>query len=1058
MTSFVCACGQDNPAGARFCLACGAPLTPGIVGEERKIVTAVFADVVGSTELAERLDAEQVAAVLGRFWEAARDELTRRGGVVEKYVGDAVVALFGVPAAHEDDALRAVEAALAIRDCAGRPVRIGIATGEALVRLRASPLAGEVAAVGDVMNTAARLQQGAAVDEVLVDAATYEATRDVVGYTGVPAVVAKGKAQHVPAWRVDGIRERRPTRRATPFVGREPELALLAASFRRAVDSCTPQLVTILGPPGIGKTRLVDQLRIRLGDEARWLRGRTPPYDVGGGPVAALAEGVRRLCGIVDGDEPATARQKLQPLLDLLDSPGAAPRVRALVGLEPGPTALRDERVETFAAWRQLLQALAAQQPLVVALDDLQWSDEALLDFLEHVVEWSAGSQLLVVGTARSELHDRHPDWGAGKGNAITLTLGPLADAETGELLASLLSRAPTDVPAELRRRVGGNPLYAEQFGRMLLEGGAADAVPRSVDAVIGARLDALLPAEKRVVEDVAVAGDVFWPRALGIAPDDAALHGLERKSLVERRPSSSVAGEAEFVFAHALVRDAAYARLPRARRSALHVRMAEWLASVGGDDRADALARHYAAALDTARAAGTPTEQLEEQAHGAFVAAGDRALALNAFAAAIAHLRAAVALRPEDTHALLRLGQALWIAHTEGDEELRAARDLLHAVGDREHEAEAEALLCEVAWYRGDLTESWRHLDAAASLVDDAPPSPVKAYALARLSRQLMLAASYERAIAVGRDALALAEQFELDELRANVLNSIGSARARAGDPDGIHDVERAAELSLEAGAYSAVVAYNNLASLHGELGDLPTSNDYLQRARELATRLGIRSYLAWSDRELVARRLSAGDWDAVAAQAPLLLGEHYLEPIVRVSLATVLQARGERGRALVELERAEAAARRVGEPQVMLACLADCALVRLFDEDVPSATALADEVVEVATSVAYLPPGASFALAVVLDADARGEELNTLLEILPQPSRWFDAARAYIAGDFARAAGLYGEIGDLPAQAYTRLRAGDPRGAEFYASVGVDRTTLDCLKAVESRPFARS
>jgi class 3 adenylate cyclase/tetratricopeptide (TPR) repeat protein len=998
--------------------------------DERKVVTAVFADVVGSTELAERLDPEQVAALLGGFWHRTRDELVRRGGVVEKYVGDAVVGLFGVPAGHEDDALRAVEAALAIRDGADRPLRIGVATGEALVRLDARPEAGETAAVGDVMNTAARLQEAAPVDAILVDAATHDATCDRVAYTGVPAVVAKGKTQPVRAWRVDGLRAGVTAHAATPFVGREPELALLAASFRRAVDMRTPQLVTILGPPGIGKTRLAEELRGRLGDEARWLHGRTPPYDVGGGPMAALAE------AILDGDEPAAALAKLEPLLVRL--PGTASRVRSLLGLAAAPAELRDERVETFGAWRRLLEALAAQRPLVVALDDLQWSDEVLLDFVEHLVDWSAGSPLLVVGTARSELHDRHPDWGAGKGNAITLTLGPLADAETAQLLASLLEQPAADVPAQLRRRVGGNPLYAEQFGRMLAEGGAADAVPRSVQAVIGARLDALLPEEKRVVEDVAVAGDVFWPRALEIAPDAPALHGLERKNLVERRASSSIAGEAEYAFAHGLVRDAAYARLPRARRSELHVRMAEWLAAAGGEERADALARHYEAALDAARAAGAPTDGLEARARAAFVAAGDRALALNAFSAAIAYLRAALALEPRDPHALLRLGQALWIAHNEGDDELREARDLLHAAGDKEREAEAEALLCELAWYRGDLPRSWRSLDDAATLVEDALPSPGKAYVLARLSRQLMLGAHYERAIETGRDALALAERFELDELRANLLNSIGSARARAGDQDGLHDVERAAEISLAAGGYAAVVAYNNLGSLHGELGDLRTSNDYLQRARELAERLGIGSYLAWSDRELVARRLASGEWDVLAAEAPLLLGEHYLEPIVRVNLATVLQARGERERARGELERAEAAARRVGEPQVLLACLAQCALLHWFDDERAAAAAAADEVVELATASGYLPPGASFALAVVLDAEARGDELAALLDASPQQSRWFDAARAYLDGDFARAAALYGEIGDLPAQAYARLRAGDPRGAEFYASVG--------------------
>jgi predicted ATPase/class 3 adenylate cyclase len=1053
-------CGRRNPSDARFCLACGAPLEKRpAVEEERKVVSVVFVDLVGFTQRAERLDPEEVASLLGPFWEHVRSELERYSGTVEKFVGDAVMALFGAPVGHEDDAERAMRAALAIRDWAREEpttaVHIGVATGEVLVRLHAAA-AGEGIAVGDVVNTAARLQAAAPVNAVLVDRATYEATKDVIDYRPARPVVAKGKASPVPTWEPTSAASRAlhaPTVR-TAFVGRPTELALLHTIFRRVVDDRSPQLVTIVGPAGIGKTRLVHELHqaFERAQPLEWLHGRALPYGEGT-TLWALAEIVKRWAGILETDGPARACDKLtrtaQKLFgDPAEAQAADLHLRALIGLPGAIDLTGDSRIESFAAWRRLIEAIAARAPLVLVFEDLQWADDALLEFVDYLLEWTLACPILILCTARPELLERRTAWGGGKQNAMTLSLGPLAEAETEALLAALLGCEPSAVARELITLTGGNPLYAEQFARMLAEGGSTGrTLPPSVRAVIGGRLDLLPPEEKQLLEDAAVAGTVFWPGAvtaigsLARADVDASLHRLERKDLVVRRLETTVAGEPEYAFQHPLVCDVAYARIPRAKRIEKHQRAAKWLESVARtDDHVETLAHHYEQALAAARAIRAPTTELELRTRQALRRAGERALALNAYAAAARQFRAALDLctsdAPERPRLLLRLAHARWVTEAAGEEELLEARDALLTGGDREGAAEAEGLLSELYWYRGDRGASWAHLDAAAELVRDAAPSPAKAYVLARLSRQLMLASSYEEAISIGREALALAERFDLQELRANTLNSIGSARTRAGDREGMRDVERAIEIGVAAGSRAAVVGYNNLASLHGELGDLRRSDELLHEARRLAERLGDRSYVDWSERALAARSYSTGEWDALTAFAEKVAAapaeSHYLDGIVHCTHAIVLQARGEDERAAVEAARGETEARRVGDPQVLLASLAGCAFVELLAGRRDDAVAHAQEVLRLARASGYLPSGASFELCVVLCGCGRSDDLIELLDDLSQSSRWFDAARAYAAGDLVRAADLYEQVGTVAAEAYVRLRAADSLAAE--------------------------
>jgi class 3 adenylate cyclase len=572
-------CGQQNPDGFRFCGACAASLVaePPAQREERKVVTVLFCDLVGSTAQAERMDPEDVRALLSRYHELVRAELERFGGTVEKFIGDAVMALFGAPVAHEDDPERAVRAASAIRDSIAEEsdlhVRIAVNTGEALVSLGARPSEGEGMASGDVVNTTARLQSAAPVDGILVGEQTYRATERVIEYRASEPVIAKGKAEPLPVWEVVQARSRfgvdlaRPS--GAPLVGRDREVELLVAALARACDERTPQLVTLVGVPGIGKSRLLAELfaAIDRGDQlVTWRQGRSLPYGEGVS-YWALGEMVKAQAGILETDAPDEAGGKLEEavrrlVLDSAEARWVESNLRPLAGLA-AEDVTGDRRGEAFAAWRRFFEALAEQRPLVLVFEDLHWADDGLLDFVDHVIDWLSDVPVLVVASARPELLARRPAWGGGKANAATVSLSPLSDQETARLVHALLEQSvlPAEVQSALLERAGGNPLYAEEFARMVAERGGEDMeLPDSVQGIIAARLDGLDPTDKGLLQDASVVGKVFWSGALaaiGSGQDRFAveerLHALERRELVRRERRSSVAGESEYAFRHVL-------------------------------------------------------------------------------------------------------------------------------------------------------------------------------------------------------------------------------------------------------------------------------------------------------------------------------------------------------------------------------------------------------------------------------------------------------------------------------------------------------------------------
>ncbi|HEU4900543.1 MAG TPA: AAA family ATPase [Actinomycetota bacterium] len=1084
----VCArCGEDNPARARFCLACAAPLTASERGwrEERKRVSVLFCDLVGFTSRAEQLDVEDVRGLLDPYYRRLKADLERHGGTVEKFIGDAVVALFGAPVAHEDDPERAVRAALAVRDAIAElnerdpsldlHVRLGVTTGEALVALAARPVEGEGMASGDVVNTAARLQAAAPVDGILVDEATFRATGRWIDYEQAEPVAAKGKAAPVQVWLALSPRAslgvdvaQAPT---SALVGRGRELEVLAGALARVRSEQSPQLVTLVGVPGMGKSRLVWELLQTVEAEADttiWRQGRCLPYG-DGVALWALGEVVKAQAGILDSDPAEGAEAKLIRAVgdlvgDQAEAAWATGLLGPLVGLggaaEPG----EGSQAEAFAAWRRFLEALAEQGPTVLVVEDLHWADELLLDFLDHLVDWAAEVPLLVVATARPELLTRRPGWGGGKPNSTTVSLAPLSEADTARLVAGLLGQAllPAEVQTALLTRAGGNPLFAEEYVRMLadreylrkvagswrLEQADALPLPETVQGIIAARLDALHADEKELLQAAAVLGKVGWLGALaalsGAEPGavERRLHVLERRELVRRERRSQVAGERQYAFRHVLIRDVAYGQLPRAARADRHRRAAEWLQQLAPDraeDRAELLAHHWQAALAYATATGQDTAGLGEPARLAFREAGDRALALHAFAAAARWYRAALEQWPpgdrDRPRLLLELARALFEAEEAGPELLEEARDGLLAQGDLEGAAEAEWMLGDQAELQGRGDRAFTHVRRAVALLDEARPSPVKAWVLYGLSSLLIRSSEYVEAIEVGRQALAMAEALGLASQQSRVLSMIGIARVNGGDTGGIADLERSVAVAQRANLPEAGAAYGNLAGTLATLGDLGRAFELQAEGRRVAERFGSVIDQRWLQIELAWQDYTQGRWDAAVDGIEQFLAAvqagspHFAEGPARQLRGLIRLGRGDLTGALADARDAVAFAGQRGDPQLLLSTLAFHGHVLLAGGRAGEAAARADEVLAILAEqgAEAAAPDWTRELGVVLFALGRAGELVKLAGTVNAPTPWLEAAAAMASGDFERAAATYARIGSLPDEAYARLRAAE-------------------------------
>jgi predicted ATPase/class 3 adenylate cyclase len=689
-------CGKFGPDEARFCSACGSPLAAAPLFERsaRKTVTVVFADIAGSTELGDRLDPETVQQVMSRYFRTTRRVLERHGGTVEKFIGDAVMAVFGIPVVHEDDALRATRASVEMAGSLGTlnkelerrwgvslEVRIGVNTGEVVT---GDPSGGQGFATGDAINLAARLQQAADPGEILIGETTRRLLGNHVTVEEVTPFLVKGKRGSVRAARVLTLTSDSPsTIMGSPFVGREEELRLLWETFERSVAERACRLVTVLGAPGIGKSRLVREALDEIRTGAGIVVGRCPPYGEGITYLPLLdivrqlaPTGTADLTALVEGED---------------DGELIAERVAGAVGLSAtsAPTA------ETNWAVRKLFEALARHRPLVVVLDDLHWAEPTFLDLVEHVAGSTRDVPLLVICLARPELLDARPPWQARSDNATTVHLEPLAENEAAALLERALRARQVDEQTGRRalEAAEGNPLFLEQLLAIQAEQGDQLDVPPTVQAVLAARIDRLPQAERTVAQRASVQGRVFSRRALAelvgdrqLATLDATLAALQRRELIQRDPRA-FGGTDGLRFSHGLIRDAAYRFLPKETRSELHERLALWLDRAAEQPLGEQeelvgyhleQAYHYRAELGRI---GARERALGGEAARRLDSSGRRAFARSDLPAAVKLLERAEALLSRDDRARAELLPALGAALTEAGRLSEADRVLEAAV-----------------------------------------------------------------------------------------------------------------------------------------------------------------------------------------------------------------------------------------------------------------------------------------------------------------------------------------------------------------------------------------
>jgi len=1083
-------CGQENPEGFKFCGACAAPLAEAAPAEaeERKLVSVLFVDLVGHTAASDRADPEDVRARLRPYHQLLKREIERYGGTVEKFIGDAVMAVFGAPVSHEDDAERAVRSALRILEAVEElelEVRAAIATGEAVVSLQARPEQGEGIVAGDVVNTASRLQQAAPVRGLVVGEVTYRATRDAIEYEELEPVTVKGKAEPVPIWRALRARARfgvdAEAAPQTPFVGREHDLALLQDAYARAAREQAVQLVTIGGEPGVGKTRLVAEFRTWLDDQPeriRWRQGRCLPYGEGI-TFWALGEIVKAQAGILESDSPETAANKLETAVradveDESEHDWLASRLAPLVG---APTeAGAAEQSESFTAWRRFLERLAAQRPLVLLFEDLHWADTALFDFLDELVDWASGVPTLVLCTARPELYERNPGWGGGKRNSTTASLSPLTTEETARLLSALLSRAvlPAETQAALLERAGGNPLYAEEFVRMLsdqgvltdqgeLVGNGEIALPETVHALIAARLDTLAPERKALLHDASVVGKVFWPGAVAsIGGTDAVavrerLRELVRKELVRPARASSVEGEDEFSFWHALVRDVAYGQIPRAARAEKHRAAAEWMEATAGErvaDQAELLAYHYGEALGLARAAGRldEAEQLEERTRHFLLLAGERAQPLDLGQAEMFYRRALELLpggHPDRARALLKAGE---IGQVKGDS-AEAERLLEEAIGEFRRQSdvlgvgEATLWLSTSMWFRGDVDQANALLEDAIALLEDEPPSRVLAQALGVHALWLAIAGRSREALAAAEQALPLTEELGSALGLHLALMARGTARCDLGDPGGLDDLHEAARRALDTDAGRAVVAYVNLAHSLWLIKGPALALESARAGIELGERRGALAPGLWCQAETVWKLFDLGRWDELlevadeVVEADRARGGSQVEMIALPYRAKVLLLRGDLRAAAPLVEQFLPRAREIGNLQILVPALISAALAEQARGNPGEALARVQEFAEVTRDRAAWTRGVHLPDAFRLLTSAGELELAETLpptetEVDTRTKHAVETARAILAEAraepeqaaelYARAAERWAEYGSVFERAHALFGRG--------------------------------
>jgi class 3 adenylate cyclase/tetratricopeptide (TPR) repeat protein len=909
------ACGASNDAGDLFCGECATPL----VGDasstsptaaaairsalapvaERRLVSVLFADLVGFTPFAEERDAEDVRETLSRYFELASEVIARYGGTLEKFIGDAVMAVWGAPTAREDDAERAVRAALNLVDAIrvlGHTIqaRAGVLTGEAAVTLGAI---NQGLVAGDLVNTAARLQAAAEPGTVLVGEPTMRAASAAIAFEEAGQQTLKGKTAPIPAWRaLRVVAQRRGEGRSDlpepPFVGRDEELRLLKDLIATTGRDRRTRLVSITGPGGIGKSRLAWELEKYIdgiSETVYWHRGRSPAYGEGI-TFWALGEMVRRRAGLAETDDEAVTRERIRDTVAAYvptddDRRWVEPALLTLLGLEPAPTGGRDV---LFAAWRIFFERIAERSTTVLLFEDLQWADSGLLDFIEHLLEWSKSVPLIVVTLARPELFERRPDWGAETRNLSKMALEPLSDDAMRQLLDGFVPGLPEAAIRAILARADGTPLYAVETVRSLVADGrlARDgdayrpvgelgelAIPDTLRSLIASRLDALDPVDRSLVADASVLGQTFslaGLTALGgqsVEALEPRLRALVRRELfdVEIDPRSPERGQYRFV--QSLIREVAYGTLAKRERRTRHLAAARYFEAAGDDELAGALASHYVAAHH-ASAAGAEADAVAIQARLALSGAAERATTLGAHEQAVAYLEQALTVSTdpaEQAQLLERAGASATAAlrYEAAEGYLRRAIEVHRAEADRVGVARATANL-------GRVLISGRHGDVALTLLEaarvefaDLEGDAAGAALGGQLARAHYLTGNLQRAIEIADPVLRTAEHLDLVAIVADTLVTKGSALAQDGrSAEGLALLRAGQELAeRQSLADTLMRAVNNRAALEGPR-DPRAALEIVRAGLAAARRLGRRNAGTAVNAAFAARRVGEWTW----------------------------------------------------------------------------------------------------------------------------------------------------------------------------------------------------
>jgi class 3 adenylate cyclase/tetratricopeptide (TPR) repeat protein len=951
------ACGFQNPPGMKFCGECGGPLgapAPAVAGvaahpaglpapagqraapataaaaaiTERRLVSVLFADLVGFTARSDGTDPEQVREFLARYFDLCREIVERYGGTVEKFIGDAVMAVWGTPVAQEDDAERAVRTALDLVDAVrhlGRQagdetleLRAGVLTGEAAVAVGA---VGQGMVAGDLVNTASRLQSVAPPGTVLVGETTKRAASGAIAFEAAGEQLLKGKATPVAAWRaLRVVAERGGAGRAegveAPFVGRDDELRLLKDFLHATSRERRVRLLSVTGQAGIGKSRLAWELLKYIdgvSEDIYWHQGRSPSFGEGV-TFWALGEMVRRRAGLREDDDDLTTRARIAATLaefvdDETERRRIEPALLSLLGVGEAPGG----REELFTAWRTFFERISLRGTTVLVFEDLQWADVGLMEFIDHLLEWSIGYPILVITLARPDLLERRPDWGAGRRNFVALALGPLSDEAIGQLLAGLVPGLPPATVRAILQRADGIPLYAVETIRMLVEDGkladdggvyrvTADLgelqVPDTLHALIAARLDAVDAANRALLQDGSVLGQSFTVAALAALSGEPAealeprLRALVHREILHLDTDPRSPERGQFGFTQALIREVAYSTLAKRDRRAKHLAAARYFESLGDEETAGVLATHYVDAYQAAPE-GPEGEAVAAQARIALRAAADRATALGAHESAIAYWQRArsVTTDPSEEADLLEkigfacrdLGQ-----FAAAEAAFRDALARYRSLGDRVGAARAAFGLSRAVGSGGRLLEAMPIAEAAATEIADLAPHRVLIELWMALGRNETQLGQLEKALGQIDGALADAERLRLVDLVIDGLEQKGGIYLLMGRTiEGRALIEASLRLAEQAGAgpLTARAAFAVGLALYGE--DPRAAVEAGRRTVELCRRFGLGPLRLTTLMNTAEVSLTVGDWGWLEAELEAI-DRDSLEPSDQVTLDT--------------------------------------------------------------------------------------------------------------------------------------------------------------------------